>query len=677
MEPLTLRELTTLLSAANDARRKGVSVEAISAQLSEGLDGLTYEELLEQVKAAPREVADPPPTVGEKALQVAQGASLGFLDDFVDLLSTTGGRIDRREELEKGPRVLAGVGERIRETMDRLRRNDPLGSFATEAIGGTLSGVGLASALGKTRAVKELSGGQRIARTTGAGSLFGAAAGVGEGESLGERAVLGAAGGIAGSFLGLGLSAAGEGARMVGGKILQKVAPKFVAGQQAKDALRRTANEVGLSPEEFRANATALEAMRPGRTIPADVAPAFSNILEDATTLASPSRAARVAEVAGRGAGARARITQDVEELVPFGPITTAIERAELRVKAISNKLFKPFDPLPVDRHDIDLNIVLKQPLVAKVWKTFPESRGNEPLTMKTLRGLRSRLNSKAAKATRGGDAGVANELRAQARELDAVLENIIPEFRAANLAYYEAQRTIDAFGDGAKAYKSRLFGERLAREISEGMDKAGSQADEWLQAYRHGALDEALNALGKVSDAEPGRAALQLRGAIGEGEATVLRNIFESQGTLEEMVQRLYLEERFTVMKNLQIRSRLFEQSTQDILGRMKDAQVQGRTAALMSMLNQASPEVAQELSTVIVDFLTTPGASTVARLTEVLSKPIYDSFFRAAISRTAGLAGAVGTELDRTSEALGPLIDLIDSAREQFPADALRQRQ
>ena len=93
--------------------------------------------------------------------------------------------------------------------------------------------------------------------------------------------------------------------------------------------------------------------------------------------------------------------------------------------------------------------------------------------------------------------------------------------------------------------------------------------------------------------------------------------------------------------------------------------------------MLNQASPEVAQELSTVIVDFLTTPGASTVARLTEVLSKPIYDSFFRAAIARTAGLAGAVGTELDRTSEALGPLIDLIDSAREQFPADALRQRQ
>ena len=86
--------------------------------------------------------------------------------------------------------------------------------------------------------------------------------------------------------------------------------------------------------------------------------------------------------------------------------------------------------------------------------------------------------------------------------------------------------------------------------------------------------------------------------------------------------------------------------------------------------MLNNPSSEVAEEITTIIVDFMTTPGPDAAARLTTVLSKEVYTPFFNALISRISGLAGATGAETGRLSGALESLQGLLEQL--QTPADA-----
>jgi len=150
-----------------------------------------------------------------------------------------------------------------------------------------------------------------------------------------------------------------------------------------------------------------------------------------------------------------------------------------------------------------------------------------------------------------------------------------------------------------------------------------------------------------------------------------VLKDIFESQGQMEEMVNRLLLEEGFTLMKNFKIESPLIIQGQSTFLQTLKDSQVQGRTAAIMKLMNQPSPDLARDISTIIVDFLTTPGETAAARLTTVLSKSVYDEFFRLVFSGTAGISAAGAGPLNKIPEAA---LDLLDRGKSQ--ADKLLVR-
>ena len=291
----TARQLTQVLSAANKLRQQGVSVERLSQRLFTRL-GLTYEDLVERVKASPRETSTPAPTLGQKALQVGQGAALGFLDEIATAVATPPRdrlvehiRRRRGQEPLRGREAAEEVGERIRGTIASLRRQDPVGSAATELIGAVGSGVGAGRLV--------VSGGRsvlgRIGAMVSAGGGFGALAGAGEGETPGERALLAAFGGLSGAALGLILGGGAEAARLVGGKVANKFVPGVVANLKAKAEIRQAAADVGLSPEDFMTRVQAASARRPTMVAGADVDP-FGDILEGAVQRAGPSRKARI-----------------------------------------------------------------------------------------------------------------------------------------------------------------------------------------------------------------------------------------------------------------------------------------------------------------------------------------------------------------------------------------------
>lgn len=667
-EHLTPRELTLALAAANKLRQRGVPLSEISRRLNSRL-GLTYEDLVADVKAAPRERAEPAPTLPEKALQVVQGASLGFLDELVDAVLAEGGgppsMIRRRERLGLR-RPEPTVGADIRETIARLRRQDPGGAIATEMIGAVASGVGTAGVLGAAGR----SALARLGVLTGTGAGFGAVAGAGEGETAGERAVLAAVGGLSGAALGLLLGGGAEAARFVAGKVATKAFPGAVANVAARREIRQAAADVGLSAEEFKIAATAATARRPGLTVGADVEP-FGDILEAAVQRAAPSRKARVRAISERGEGARQRVAQDIEELTGFGSIDDAVAVAQQRVDDVSTELFKPFDDVVVDLSD-NLQEILDQGDVRKVWAQVRGvgRRADQPPTVERLRDLRSRLNSKA-RAT--ADRGKARDLRRQSAELDAHLEDVIPEFRAANRGYYQANQVVNSFGRGAKALKDRLHGPRLITALQETIEQAGELGDEALQAFRHGAVDEAVNAITKVDDVAAGPVGRQVRAKLQPG--SVLREVFESVDELEEMVERLYLEDGLTVMKNLRIRSKLTIDGQSEMLGFMQNAAVQGHLAAFYRALNTTDPAIARQMSNVIVDFLTTTGPTGQARLAAVMAKPIYSEFFRSLTAAQAAASAQTGVQTSRAVRALaGPLSDLLE--RGKSVADVLRDR-
>ncbi len=355
----------------------------------------------------------------------------------------------------------------------------------------------------------------------------------------------------------------------------------------------------------------------------------------------------------------------------------------------MSDELYRPFDDIVVERTD-ELLDLLSDRRVRKIWRNVAPQRprvreGAIPLgkgetapqpdiTVNHLRDLRSELTGSAVEATQAGNGTRAFKLRQAAGNLDSYLETVVPEFRAANRGYAQSAAVVNSFAAGAKASQRRVHGPALVKLMQETVESGGELGDEALQAFRHGALDDAVSAITKVDDVTPGTISRRVQGRLQPG--TVLREIFENADELEEMVERLYLEDRFTLMKNLRIKARLTIDDTNDMVSAMQNAQVQGAAAAFLRALNTADPKIARQMSNVIVDILGSSGATAQARMAEVMSKPLYQEFFRGLQATQRAAALQVGTGASRLA---GPVGEAVSTLVERFTsrADATRTRQ
>ena len=293
---------------------------------------------------------------------------------------------------------------------------------------------------------------------------------------------------------------------------------------------------------------------------------------------------------------------------------------------------------------------------------------------MEHFRTLRTRLRSQADASERAGDTARAAHLRRSATKLDDILEHEVPEFRAANRQYYEANRTIEAFGLGADAYKKALRGGRLRDVVSDLRERAGGQAEEAMEAFRHGAVDEALNLV--LDPRRRGRDIGLTMGRLvsGDESAGVLKDVFESQGQLQEFIERMILEDGFTLLRNLRVGNLITAQRGSALARTLQNREVQGTFAALWKTLSEPDPEIIHEIANVITDLLTTPGETAAKRVAAVLTKPEHALFFKIITSAATGLGVGVGTEMQRVQPGLEALMGGIDKLRAQ--RDATRTR-
>ncbi len=664
-------ELLDWLRRANAGRRKGLSDAEIDEQLDENEVGFSYAELVEMAKTQ-REDPVKPVRKRDVAATFAQGAAFNLLDELMDAMKFAGTPVGSSTPVVPGADE-GGAGEAIRESVRRYRAQDPVGAFATEVAGGVaVPGVGVAKLAAK------LGGGilARIGATLGVGAVSGGLAGVGAGETARERAALGLGGAAVGGLLGGGLGVGAEvtkGVKGLLGRATDRINPARAGQRAAEEEIRNAAKAVGLTGEDFLRVFNEAQGRRPGLVVPADVTQSFGQTLRSNVNRSAGGFEDAIRNISGRVEDAGERIAQDIQQLSGRGPIAAAREAAEARVTRIGKELFEPFKDMKVSTDE--LTDLLKNPDVKAVWSKVKPLTGKKEPTVEHFRTLRTRLRGQADASERAGDTALSSHLRRSARELDDILEREIPEFRAANQAYYEANRTIEAFGLGADAYKKALRGGRLSDVIADLRSRAGEQADEALEAFRHGAVDEAINDVLNPRARGSNIGLRQERLVKGGESAGVLREVFESRGQLNEFIERMALENKFTILRNLQVGNSTTIQQGAALARTMQNVQVQGRFAALFKFLAEPDPRVMSEMANIVTDLLTTPGETAAQRVAAVIMKPQHDAFFRAIMALTTGLGVAAGTETQRVQPGIESLLESISGLRSR--RDATRTRQ
>lgn len=434
-KPPERNDVRRLMDLIAQAQQAGYSREEISARLQADR-GISLDDFERQTKVSPA-------NVGRAA---GMGATLGFLDEAAGAISATKGlvppallpalplvsQITRLLSPAANERYLAARNS-VREPYESFRGAHPVVSGASEVAGGMLLPGG-AARTAATSGGGLLRAGLQAGRS---GAVAGGLAGAGyapELEDVPMQSVVGAAGG---GLLGLGLGVGGQAAtNAVRGGAASRLDRAIQAGG-GEDALRRSASE-------------ATEAGR-GRVQPVGaLSPYLRGEAEFAATR-SPSVFGQYGPKTARArAGDAERLIRDVTDITgapavgreglvaarqqQFGPVYRALEESAT-----------PLSP----EHTKDVLGILQRPYVKNAY----QEAVNEGLLagenaaqpgFKALNNLRQHLRSSQERAFTAGDGARGAAFRQAADDLEGLLENAVPEFRAVQNAYRDASRPVN-----------------------------------------------------------------------------------------------------------------------------------------------------------------------------------------------------------------------------------------
>lgn len=370
----------------------------------------------------------------ERALRIQDDLARGSRGTPGELASTAASGLT----LGLGPKIAAGLNSvlfpsqgsyrtqlaNIREPIESLRERRPGVAAATE-IGSSLAttpffpGGQAKSFLGA------------VGRGTATGAAVGALSGVGNAEP-GEELAGGVRGGLFGGALGLGFGTLAGIGRLGGpAKRLQSA-----IDAEGEDRVLQAAREASESGR--------------GRVLPVGALGPYLQSEAEYSATRSPSVFAKYrGAMLRRQAGEAERLTRDVSRITGT---------PEVGSEAISAARSAEFDPLyeAIDKtagriEDPRLANILSRPTVGPVMdeaiKTGMLSDVVESLpSFRQLNELRQVLYAKARSLqnTPGGDKSRMAALFQTARDLESVIEDNVPEFRALQSAYREASRPIN-----------------------------------------------------------------------------------------------------------------------------------------------------------------------------------------------------------------------------------------
>ena len=424
-----------------------------------------------------------PVTPGRLARAAAQGLMFGFAPEYLSLLERTSGRMT--------PEQAAEFQASEESEYERFRGAHPLASFGAEIAGGAAFPLGVAA-----RATRAVGGSLLRGLTTGA--AIGALSGAGHAEP-GTRLAGAAQGGVLGGLFGLPLG-------LVSG-ITANLAPPQAAA-------RRIERAISAGGGAARAEQAAREATRLGygRIMPTGaLTPQLTVETELAAARAPGTFAGREVGIARRRAGAEERLGRAVSAITGaravglkalktarekrVGPLYRALDAGENRFYRTSETGERIVD-------DERLTQLLSRPKVRQEYKRAIETGligGDliEQPSFSALKELQEHLGDAADQAFSAGSGARGTALRRAASELDDLLEEMFPDYRAVQVAYREASRPINIIEmarlETAGAGRAAGALQRGSRELRRNLMRQFGSGDRYREFMRRVAEEDRL----------------------------------------------------------------------------------------------------------------------------------------------------------------------------------------
>lgn len=635
-------ELQKLLAAANRAKADGVALQDINASLQSRV-GMDYDAL---VKAVQQQTPPPrtPISTANLLLSGLQGATGDFGDELLGALASgkTGVRM-----------LLAPLDPRyrknrnlVRQMDERFRQEHKGADLAARLYGGLLPAIatgGIAGPAGGAGLLHNIGTGATV------GAVFGGIQGAGAANELADvpaESAKGAAyGGVLGGGVGL-LSGLVEPVAGVFNSARRVFFPRAAGVRDAVNEIRQVAQRTGLSAADLQRAIRVAQSRRPGIAVPADASLAFGRLIRANVNEASGNIERTIQQVTGRTAGSGERLAQDVRKLAGFGDRSASTAQAAVQAeqRATAQRLYRPleerFATMPKNKA---LDELLQEPDVAPLWRKVRPRAGKTEHSggFSHFQTLRQEMSDEIVSLQRNGRGFAARRMGELRDRLTQELEELVPGFRAANRAYYQTQRTIDAFDQGAEAVKKKFSGPTIAEDLSTITRQAGDEAPRAIEAYRHGMVDEQLTRLLNLStNRDAGKTFI----VMGPEQREALRAVFPSERSFAEFIERALLENRFSVLQNLTVGNSTTAQQVSDLLRSSRTAGFWGVKAAFLNWLARPNPAAASARADAISRLLLSSERHSVEELLQAIARHHLSSGSAVVAGASAGLAPEAG---------------------------------
>jgi hypothetical protein len=646
MDPKYLQDL---MRAVNAQRRKGVSLAKLDQWVREVTRARGQELGWDQLFQLARSGAlNEPPTTPVTTTDLLRGGAMGATAGLASWLAESG--ISGPVNVPGAPGARGPMLERVQE----FRSAHPAAAMASEITGASLPGA-MAGPVAAGRGILP-----KIGSGITTGAAYGALAGAGEARGLAEvpeRMFAGAGvGAAAGGTIGTVAAGLTELIPAFTRAIWGRVAPKVAGTVAGRAAVSEALERAGMRPEDITSGVRQLESVRPGMGTIADLDETMRRLTRSAVTEASGPIEGAVQQVRGRVMGAGERLAEDVRQLTGFrAPAPVARETAEARLASRGRELFRPIEEayprLPDDPRIADF---LKNPDVAAIWgRVRPRTKKDLPISFAHVQALRQRLVGARGAALKSGDPALAQLYKDSRRYLDDVLDEIIPEFRAANQGYARTATTVKAFGMGAKAFTRSLPGDAVERELTQLAKDAAEESPRALEAYRHGMVDELVNRLLK---APRGRDVGGQMLSLGPSQRTALRAAFGTPDAFEQFMERAAVEGKFSALKNLMLQQSQTAEKGVDLLRSARTSGFWGPKAALLNLLANPNSALARARANEILRLTLTPAAETAGEVAGLAQPSIWDAVVRGAVG---GAETGAAQQAPRLQGLLAPYLN------------------
>jgi hypothetical protein len=466
-------------------------------------------------------------------------------------------------------------------------------------------------------------------QAAGFGGATGAVAGAGAAPTVEDIPMSALIGGGVGMGAGMGLQAALSAGGALGSGALNMIAGRFapeaVGRAGARANVRQMIARSGTTTEEALHELARQEQMRPGLAVPADVHPLLAESLRKAGRqgVTDPDVVQLVSRVRNRVLGAAERLTDDLDDLTGFGGKTRVEAQAanQARLDRLGDELYGELRAQPGFFQDPELTTFLDRPDVAGVWRRLRPIAGKDEPGFREFHNLRRRLYGEGRAAERAGNTELMRDMYQHAEELTDILERMSPGFKAANREFAQTAQTVSAFDRGARALRRNIGEEGVQAELADIASRAGPQADDAIEAFRRGAVDElqqqmlnmpeGINVGGKIQAMSPRREA-------------VVRSLFDTPEEFMDFMERATIENGFHELKRMSIGDPALAEAGSDLLRSARTSVFWSKMAAVLNYISKGSPRVSEAQRNEYVRLLLTPGQRGADQLRDAMGRGI-----------------------------------------------------